>query len=187
MGQVIVVEFVTLDGVVEDPDGSAGLEQGGWAFHAGPDVFAGDKFALGPIMESGVLLLGRSTWEMFAERWPTRSGGFADAMNAATKVVVANQRPDLERWANSSLLDGDLVEEVAKMAVDRDVVVVGSISVAHQLVAADAVDEYRLLTIPIAVGEGGGAQLFTAPVALQLDAVESPIPGTVLAHYSRPR
>src|SRR5215468_4636840 len=100
MGKVIVVAFVTLDGIVEDPDGTGGMEGGGWAFQAGPNVFAGDKFALGPIMSTGVLLLGRTTWEMFAERWPTRTGDFADAMNAATKVVVSSHPVPLDAWSN---------------------------------------------------------------------------------------
>src|SRR5262245_8557987 len=109
MGSVIVAEFVTLDGVVEDPDGSGGTPAGGWAFHAGPDVFAGDKFGLTPSMADGVLLLGRSTWDLFASRWPDRSGGFADVMNASAKRVVTHRPAPVETWANSAVLDGDLV------------------------------------------------------------------------------
>jgi dihydrofolate reductase len=184
MGKVIVVEFVTLDGIVEDPDGSGGMDGGGWAFQAGPDVFAGDKFALGPIMSTGVLLLGRSTWEMFAGRWPTRTGAFADAMNAATKVVVSSRALALDAWSNSVTLEGDLVEGVRRLAADRDVAVIGSMSVAHQLAAADVVDEYRLLTIPIAVGRG--TPLFTSPLALQLASIES-TGAAGLAYYERVR
>jgi dihydrofolate reductase len=182
MGKVIVVAFVTLDGIVEDPDGTGGMDGGGWAFQAGPNVFAGDKFALGPIMSSGVLLLGRSTWEMFAERWPTRTGDFADAMNAATKVVVSSRTVPLDAWSNSVALEGELVEGVRRLAADRDVVVIGSVSVAHQLMAADVVDEYRLLTIPIAIGRG--TPLFAAPRALRLSSVESSGAGG-LAYYER--
>ena len=169
MGKVIVVGFVTLDGVVEDPDGTGGTPGGGWAFHAGHHVFAGDKFATGPSLKDGVLLLGRNTWSMFAGRWPGRTGAFPDAMNRAAKVVVSHAPPALDAWNNSSALDGDLVEAVARLAVDRDVIVVGSTSVVHQLTAADAVDEYRLITIPVALG--AGTPLFATPTSLQVVSV----------------
>jgi len=180
MGKVIVVQFVTLDGIVEDPDGTGGMDGGGWAFHSGPDVFAGDKFALGPVMSSGALLLGRSTWEMFAGRWPGRSGEFADAMNAATKVVVTSRPLDLSAWSNSVALDGELVDAVRRLAIERDVAVIGSMSVVDQLVRAGAVDEFRLLTIPIVVGHG--TALFRAPTALRLISIESTAVGA-LARY----
>ena len=170
MGKVIVVEFVTLDGVVEDPDGSGGMEGGGWAFHAGPEIFAGDKFELGPIMQTGAMLLGRSTWEMFAARWPSRTGDFPDAMNAMAKVVVSSQPVDLDLWKNSAMLEGELVAGTQALAAERDVVVVGSVSVAHQLAAADAVDEYRLLVVPIAVG--AGTPMFAGPTKLRLLSAE---------------
>jgi dihydrofolate reductase len=182
VGKVIVAEFVTLDGVVEDPDGSGGLPEGGWAFHAGPEVFAGDKFGLGPIMATGALLLGRVTWELFASRWPSRSGGFADAMNAMAKVVVSHRQLDLDTWSNSSTLDGDLAEGVKRLATDRDVAIAGSTSVVHQLAAADLVDEYRLITVPVALGTG--RQLFAAPAALRLASV-APADTTLLARYER--
>ena len=184
MGKVIVVEFVTLDGIVEDPDGSAGMPKGGWAFHAGPQVFAGDKFAIASIMESGVLLLGRATWEMFAARWPSRTGEFADAMNAVEKVVVSRQVLPLETWSNSSALEGDLIEGVERLADERDVVVAGSTSVVHQLAAEDAVDEYRLVTIPVALGTG--TPLFAAPAELTLVSIE-PAANAALAYYERVR
>jgi dihydrofolate reductase len=180
MGKVIVAQFVTLDGIVEDPDGTGGMDGGGWAFHAGPDVFAGDKFCLGPVMSNGVLVLGRATWAMFAERWPTRSGGFADEMNAATKVVVSNGAPQLDAWSGSTRLEGGLVDGVRRLAAEGDVAVVGSTSVVHQLAAAGAVDEYRLLTIPIAVG--GGAPLFDRPIALRHVSTEA-TPAGSLARY----
>jgi dihydrofolate reductase len=182
MGKVIVVQFVTLDGIVEDPDGSGGMDGGGWAFHAGPDVFAGDKFALGPMLSNGVLLLGRSTWEMFAERWPTRTTEFADAMNAATKVVVSSRPVPLAAWSNSVALEGELIAGVQRLAAERDVAVIGSTSVTRQLAAADMVDEYRLVTVPITVGRG--AALFAGPTALRLTSVESIGPAT-LARYER--
>lgn len=185
MGKVIVVAFITLDGIVEDPDGSGGLPGGGWAFHAGSEIFAGDKFDVGSLLDAGAaLLLGRRTWEVFAERWPTRSGGFADVMNAATKLVVSHEPPPLDAWSGSTALTGDLVDAVAATTATRDVIVVGSTNIVHQLATADAVDEYRLATIPIAVG--AGTPLFVTPTTLALRAVETKATYT-LAAYDRER
>src|SRR4051794_14022745 len=108
-GKVVVVQFVTLDGVVEDPDGSGGLPGGGWAFRSGPKRLQGDDFQVGPLLESGVLLMGRRTWEAFSQRWPTRSGALADTMNRVPKVVVSRSAPALDAWSNSSRLEGPLV------------------------------------------------------------------------------
>jgi dihydrofolate reductase len=182
MGKVIVIEFVTLDGVMEDPDGSDGTPSGGWAFRFGPDAVAGDKFRLGPVLDTGVLVLGRSTWQLFAHIWPNRSDEFAQAMNRIPKAVASPTSPDLGLWSNSSLLEGDLVEGIVRLAQDRDVVVAGSTSVVHALAAADAVDEYRVLVFPTALGEG--TRLFVSPVNLQLTSVE-PSATTILALYQR--
>ncbi|MFJ5886003.1 dihydrofolate reductase family protein [Kitasatospora cineracea] len=151
---VIVIEFTTLDGVVSDPDGSAGTPGGGWAFRYGPEAVAGDKFRLGRVLDEGVLLLGRSTWQLFAGLWPGRDDPFAVRMNAVPKLVVSRApgRADMAGWANSRLLDGELVEAVARER--RDVVVAGSLSVVDRLREADLVDEYRLLTFPVVLGRG---------------------------------
>jgi len=168
--KVIVVAFTTLDGVVEDPDGSWGASFGGWAFRQGPQVFAGDKFRLGPILESGAMLFGRSTWEAFAARWPGRSGDFADVMNRARKYVVSRTLRSVDAWSNSVLLDTDLTVGVERLRTERDVVVVGSTDVVHQLAAKDLVDEYRLLVLPTVLGDG--ERLFDATRA-ELDLVSS--------------
>src|SRR3954451_21395759 len=115
MGKVIVIEFITLDGVVEDPDGRGGTASGGWAFRFGPESVAGDKFRLGPILDTGVLLLGRSTWELFSRLWPNRTDEFSQAMNRIPKLVVSKSSPTLDAWSNSSPLEGDLLEEVARV------------------------------------------------------------------------
>jgi dihydrofolate reductase len=182
MGKVIVIQFVTLDGVVEDPDGSDGTPQGGWAFRFGPEAVAGDKFQVGPILDTGVLVLGRSTWELFSRIWPNRSDAFSDAMNRVPKVVASRTSPNLHLWSNSSLMEGDLVDAVSRIAHERDVVVAGSTSVVHALAAADAVDEYRVLVFPTAIGTG--TRLFVRPVDLQLTSVEGS-PVTILARYQR--
>jgi dihydrofolate reductase len=182
MGKVIVIEFVTLDGVVEDPDGEDGTPGGGWAFRFGPEAVAGNKFKIGPIFDTGVLLLGRRTWEKFSGIWPNRTDDFALAMNRMQKLVVSNTSPRLDAWRNSSLLEGDLLEGVARVAQDRDVVVAGSTSVVHALVAADAVDEYRLLVFPTALG--AGEKLFVTPVELRLTSNEAS-GAAVLLGYAR--
>src|SRR4051794_29854345 len=176
MGKVIVIAFVTLDGVVEDPDGRGGTPFGGWAFRFGPEAIAGDKFRLGPILESGVLLFGRRTWEHFSRLWPARTDPFSTAMNRADKVVVTRGAPDVSVWSRSTLLTGDLLAGVVALAQQRDVVVIGSTTVVRELEAAGAVDEYRLLTFPTVVAEG--ARLFTKPVDLALASVDAAGPAT---------
>ncbi|MGO8875842.1 MAG: dihydrofolate reductase family protein [Acidimicrobiales bacterium] len=183
-GKVIVIQFVTLDGVVEDPDGSGGTPGGGWAFRSGPKRVASDHFKLGSILDTGVLLMGRRTWEAFSGRWPNRSDDYAKAMNRIPKLVVSRSAPALEAWGNSSLLEGELLAAVADLTREQDVVVVGSTSVVHALAAADAVDEYRLLVIPTALG--AGERLFAAPVDLQLRSIET-VGERVLACYDRRR
>jgi dihydrofolate reductase len=179
-GKVIVIQFVTLDGVVEDPDGSGGMPGGGWAFRTGPKTVASDVFQLGSILDTGVVLMGRTTWDVFSRRWPTRSDEFADALNRIPKIVVSRSAPALDAWSNSSLLEGELVAGVAELTREHDVVVMGSTSVVHTLAAADAVDEYRLLVVPTALG--AGARLFVAPVDLQLTSIET-AGQAVLARY----
>ncbi len=173
-GKVIISQFVTVDGVVEGPDR--------WAFRCGPKRVAGDDFKLGSILDTGVLLLGHRTWEVFSHRWPNRSDGFAKVMNRIWKVVVSRSAPALDAWSNSSLLEGELVAGVADLRREQDVVVFGSTSVVHALAAADAVDEYRLLLIPTALG--AGERLFVAPVDLQLTSIEK-VGEAVLARYDR--
>jgi dihydrofolate reductase len=182
MGKVIVIEFVTLDGVVEDPDGQEGMPGGGWAWRFGPEAIAGDKFKIGPIFDTGVLLLGRSTWQKFSGIWPNRTDDFSTAMNRIPKLVVSSGTPALDAWSNSSLLQGELVDGATRAARDRDVVVAGSTSVVHALIAADAVDEYRLLVFPAAVG--AGKKLFVAPVDLRLTSNETS-GAAVLLRYER--
>jgi dihydrofolate reductase len=153
MSKVIVIQFITLDGVTEDPDGSGGFRDGGWMFRF-PDAVGGDKFKLGPLFNSGTLLLGRRTWELFARIWPTRSDEFSNNMNRVRKLVVSNTLKNLDAWNNSSLLSGDLIEEVRGRGPRETLIVVGSDSVVQQLRKCDLVDEYRLLTLPIVIGHG---------------------------------
>ncbi|SFW81042.1 dihydrofolate reductase family protein [Amycolatopsis australiensis] len=163
---VIVVEFVTLDGVAEDPDGSGGTATGGWAFRHGPEAVAGDKFRLGAKLDTGVLLLGRTTWELFAKLWPGRTGEFPDRLNAAAKLVASRTLHDVSAWQNSELLSGDLVDAVRRE--ERDVIVIGSLGIARELAGHGLVDEYRLLVFPSLVGQGRRWFEGSAPADLRL-------------------
>jgi dihydrofolate reductase len=171
MPDLIVIEFVTLDGVVEDPDGSGATPGGGWAFRHGPEAVAGDKFQLGELLDTGVLLLGRTTWELFAKLWPGRTDPFSAKMNAIPKLVASRSLASADGWQNSSVVDGDLVTAVRERKARQDVIVTGSISVVHALAGHGLVDEYRLMVFPTVLG--AGRRLFGAsPADLRLNSVE---------------
>ncbi|MFJ9787739.1 dihydrofolate reductase family protein [Amycolatopsis sp. NPDC101161] len=163
---VIVVEFLTLDGVVEDPDGSGGTATGGWAFRHGPEAVAGDKFRLGTLLETGTLLLGRKTWELFSKIWPGRTDEFSVRLNNAAKLVASTTLTDVSAWQNSTLLHGDLVAGVERH--EGDIIVIGSLGIAQTLARHGLVDEYRLLVFPTAVG--AGRRLFESPADLTLES-----------------
>jgi dihydrofolate reductase len=180
---VIVIEFVTLDGIVSDPDGSDGTPAGGWAFRHGPGTVAGDKFGLGRTLDEGVLLLGRSTWQLFSRLWPGRDDPFSARMNAAPKLVASRTLTDTSAWTNSRVIDGDLRQAVKRE--QRDVIVIGSLSVVHTLMAGDLIDEYRLLTFPTILGTG--ERLFRAggpPAYLECLSAEQ-AGAAVLTRYAR--
>ena len=105
---VIVIEFITLDGIVSDPDGSGGTAAGGWAFRHGPATVAGDKFQLGSVLDDGVMLLGRATWQLFSRLWPSRVDPFSARMNAVPKLVATRTLASTAAWANSQAVDGDI-------------------------------------------------------------------------------
>ncbi|NRQ36412.1 riboflavin biosynthesis protein RibD [Nonomuraea sp. NN258] len=180
---VIVIEFITLDGVVSDPDGSAGTPAGGWAFRHGPEAVAGDKFRLGGVLDGGVLLLGRGTWQLFSRIWPGRDDPFSARMNAVRKLVVSRTLTDTSAWTNSQVIDGDLIDAVKRE--QRDVIIAGSLSVVRALMAADLIDEYRLLTFPAVLGAGD--RLFPAggpPAYLECLSAET-AGAAVLTRYRR--
>jgi dihydrofolate reductase len=161
VNRVIVIEFITLDGVIEDPDGSGGTPSGGWAFRYGPEAVAGDKFELGARLDTGALLFGRTTWQLFSKIWPARSDEFSTRMNTAPKWVASRTLTDVGAWANSTLIQDELTSEVQRLRRDRDVIVIGSTSVVHELMRHDVVDEYRLLIFPTVLG--AGRRLFETP------------------------
>ena len=158
MGRIVVTEFVSLDGVMEDPGGSENFAQGGWSFKISRGD-EGDKFKLDETFASEALLLGRVTYEGFAEAWPSRDGEFADKFNNMPKYVVSSTL-DAPEWKNSTVLKGDLVEEVERLKreQDGDIVVHGSARLVQTLIEHDLVDELRLMVYPVVLG--GGKRLF---------------------------
>jgi dihydrofolate reductase len=154
MGRIVVTEFISLDGVVEDPGGAEDFKHGGWSFEfdRGPE---GNKFKLDETAEADALLLGRVTYEGFAAAWPSRDGEFADKFNNMPKYVVSSTL-EAPEWNNSTVLKGDLVEEVQKLreAPGGDIVVHGSPQLVQALVANDLVDELRLMVFPVVLGTG---------------------------------
>jgi dihydrofolate reductase len=184
MGDVIVIQFTTLDGVVSDPDGRAGTAYGGWAFRFGSGPVTDDKFRLGDRME--VQLYGRRTWEAFAKLWPARDDGYARVMNAVPKRVATRTGIDAAGWANSAAIDGDPLAWVAEERARRNVVVIGSLSLVHALAAADLVDEYRLITFPTVAGDGDRLFAAGAPADFRFTVAE-PVGAAVLTVLRRER
>jgi dihydrofolate reductase len=155
MGRIAVTEFVSLDGVMEDPGGAEDFKYSGWSFEIDRGD-EGNKFKLDETLATDALLLGRVTYEGFAEAWPQRKGEFADKFNQMPKYVVSSTLSDPE-WSNSTVIDGnDLAEEVGKLREkhDGDVVVHGSAQLVQALLDQDLVDEVRLMVFPVVLGTG---------------------------------
>jgi dihydrofolate reductase len=187
MARIVVTEFISLDGVVEDPGGSEDFKYGGWSFEfdRGDE---GNQFKFDETRNSSGMLLGRVTYEGFAEAWPQREGEFADLFNSMPKYVVSSTLKDPE-WTNSTVLAGDVVEEVSKLreGPDGDIVVHGSAQLAQTLVEHDLVDELRLMVFPVVLGTG--KRLFGDPGDKKtLKLVDSKVVGDgVLILTYRPR
>jgi dihydrofolate reductase len=154
MGRIVVTEFVSLDGVVEDPGGSEDFKYGGWSFEF-PRGDEGDKFKLDEVMEADALVLGRVTYEGFAEAWPPREGEFADKFNSMPKYVVSSTM-DEGQWNNTTVLDDDLAQAVSdvRQRHDGDIVVYGSTQLVQSLLDQDLVEELRLMIFPVVLGAG---------------------------------
>jgi dihydrofolate reductase len=156
MRRLVVSEFVSVDGVMEDPGGAEGFQHGGWAtrFNRGDE---GDKFKLDELMSAEALLLGRKTYEGFAAAWPgrTNDAGFAEKMNTMPKYVVSKTLKD-PAWANTTVLSGDVVEEIDRLKRSHggDLLVNGSCQLVHALIENNLVDELRLMVFPIVLGMG---------------------------------
>ena len=159
MGRIVVTEYISVDGIVEAPSGMESFGRAGWtdSFKRGPE---GEKFKLDETMASDALLLGRVTYDGFAPVWPHYQGELADKFNTMPKYVVSStlQNPV---WNNTSVLCGDIVEEVTKLKqqYERDIVVHGSPRLAQTLIEHDLVDALHLQVYPVIVG--AGKRLFT--------------------------
>ena len=175
MSRIVVSQFISLDGVVEDPGGAEDFERGGWAFQfeRGPE---GDKFKLDEVMASDALLLGRVTYEGFAAAWPSREGEFADKFNSMPKYVVSSTLND-PAWSNSTVIGVDDVAEL-KDREEGEILVNGSVQLVRELVERDLVDEYRLMVFPVLLGSG--KKLFGEGGRKPLRCVESRPAGEVV-------
>jgi dihydrofolate reductase len=154
MGKLVVTEFVSVDGVFEDPGGSEDYEHGGWTFEydRGAD---GNRFKLDEVMEAEVQLLGRVTYEGFAAAWPSREGDFADKLNNDPKYVVSTTLKD-PAWQNTTVISGNVAEEISKLIEQTDgvILVAGSGRLVGALLENDLVDELRLMVFPTVLGRG---------------------------------
>jgi dihydrofolate reductase len=156
MGKVVVTEFITLDGVIQDPGGSGEYDRGGWSFEYDRGE-EGDKFKLDELNASDAQLLGRVTYEGFAAAWPTMEdeAGFAEKMNSMPKYVVSTTITD-PTWDNTTVISENVAEEVAKLKdqLEGDILIAGSAKLIQSLVEDDLVDEWRLMVFPEVLGEG---------------------------------
>ena len=184
MARIVVTEFMSLDGVIEDPGGAEDFKYGGWSFEFDRGD-AGNQFKLDETMGSAALLLGRVTYEGFAEAWPQRDGEFADKFNTMPKYVVSST-VDGSAWTNTTVLDGDVPEAVRKLRdeVDGDIVVHGSGRLVQTLVENDLVDRFHLMVFPVVLG--AGLRLFgetSAKKPLKLVSSETVGDGVTIAVY----
>jgi len=190
MGKIIVSLNISLDGIVQDPDGLEEFERGGWfTRNGGKDLAELGKFLVAEALGSTALLLGRRSDEWFATRWTERSGEWADRLNGIPKYIVSSTLTE-PRWQNATILKGDVATEVSKLKqeLDGDIVVYGSTQLARTLIGQDLVDELRLVLFPVVVG--AGERLFGETLSTQdLRLLETRTlgAGLVLVSYERAR
>jgi dihydrofolate reductase len=156
MGKIVISTNVSLDGVVQDPDGEEGFALGGWFVEfGGKDLEEWATLMVGEAQRTEALLLGRRSDEWFAVRWASRIGEWADRLNSLPKYVVSSTLED-PRWANATVLKGDAVTEVSKLKqeLDGDIVIYASYQLGRTLLEHDLVDELRLFVFPVVLGAG---------------------------------
>jgi len=156
MGKIVISTNVSLDGVIQDPDGSEGFSRGGWFTQSGrQDLEEWGKVEHAEALGTAALLLGRRSDEWFAARWASRPGEWADRLNGLPKYVVSATLQD-PRWTNATVLAGNVVDEVSrlKQEIDGDIVVYASYGLGRTLIEHDLVDELRLFVFPVVVGDG---------------------------------
>jgi dihydrofolate reductase len=160
MGKIVISTNVSLDGVIQDPDGEEGFRRGGWfAQFGGKDLEAWTKVSLEEALGAEALLLGRRSDEWFATRWLSREGEWADRLNGLPKYVVSSTIAE-PRWSNATVLTGDVVDDVTRLKQEREgeIVVYASYELGRTLLEHDLVDELRLVVFPVVLG--AGARLF---------------------------
>lgn len=152
-GRIVVTEYMSLDGVIEDPVGMEGSGLGNWTgpFKRGPE---GDRFKLSELEAASALLFGRKTYDAFAAHWPQAKDAYAERINRLPKYV-ASHRGDAD-WNNTTLIGSDVAAAVRKLKtqIDGDALVYGSASLVHQLAPVGLIDEYRLMVYPTVLGRG---------------------------------
>jgi dihydrofolate reductase len=157
MGKIVISENVSLDGVIQDPTGEEGFKFGGW-FNQMSDRDRDEwaKVEFQEALDTAAWLVGRGTYAWFAERWAARPGEWADRLRSIPKFIVSSTLKDPTEWANSTVLNGDVIEEVSKLKqnVDGDILVYASGQLVHTLMEHDLVDELRLMTHPVVLGAG---------------------------------
>ena len=156
LGRIVISENVSLDGVIQDPAGVEGFRLGGWVGRIGDQGREeAAKVALDEALGAEAMLLGRRTYEFLAARWPSRSGPLADRLNSLPKYVVSSTLEDPD-WNNTTVLRGDVVDEVSKLKqeIDGEIVVAASFQLWHTLMQHDLVDELRLMIYPVVLGAG---------------------------------
>jgi dihydrofolate reductase len=184
MSNLIVSEFVTLDGVMEAPGGEPTHPHSGWVFDfMSPEQ---ERYKLDEVHEAESLLLGRVTYEGFSAAWPERKGEFADKMNSMPKYVVSSTLSEPLEWSNSTLIGGDVAAEVAKLRQQDGgpILVAGSQTLVHSLIENDLVDELRLMLFPVLIG--GGKRVFPdsrEKRSLKLVDTKQFDSGVVVHHY----
>lgn len=188
MGTIVVSENVTLDGVIEDPTGDGGFERGGWFTRVGDeDRKAWAEVQCEEALRAEALLLGRRSYDYLVERWPARTGVWADRLNTMPKYVVSSTLTD-PVWEGTTVVTGEVVDEVTRLAarVSGEVVVNASGQLVHTLVEHDLVDELRLMVYPFVLGDG--VRLFprtSGPTALRLVGTRTVGEGLALLTYRR--
>jgi dihydrofolate reductase len=156
MGKVVISTNMSLDGVVQDPDGQEGFRLGGWfGQFGGKDLEQWSKILFEEALNTEALLLGRRSDEWFAPRWASRSGEWADRLNSLPKYVVSSTLVE-PKWGNSTVLKGDVMDQVAtlKQDLDGDIVVYASYQLGRELIDHDLVDELRVFVFPVVLGAG---------------------------------
>jgi dihydrofolate reductase len=186
MRRLMVSEFVTIDGVAEAPGGEPGHPHTGWVFpYHGPEL---EHYKAQEVAEAGSLLLGRVTYEGFAEAWPPRSGEIADRLNTMPKHVVSTTIDGPLAWNNATLLHDDLITVISelKQGEGGPILVHGSMTLAQGLLEAELVDDLRLMVFPVVVG--GGRSIFPAGYHMSsftLTSTETVLPNVLVHTYSR--